>query len=516
MFAFSVWDRRTRTLYLVRDRLGIKPLYWARFGGLFLFGSELKSLRAHPGIDWRVNRSAIASFMRYSYIPAPHTIYENVYKLHPGTIMSIDGRAAMRTERFWTLEAAITRAAAGHADLSDAEAVTAAEDLMADAVSKRMIADVPLGAFLSGGIDSSTVVALMQKHSTKRVRTFSIGFHEPGYNEAVHAGRVARHLGTEHTEFYVSPKDAQDVIPLLADMFDEPFADSSQIPTYLVSRLTRRHVTVALSGDGGDEVFAGYNRYTLADRLVRGMKLLTGPGRRLLRSIIHVLPPRLWGRVFECMPGRLHVPQAGDKLYKLADILMEERRAIYTRLVSHWDRPGELVPEGGSAESLLTEDEFAATLDSFIEQMQYLDTITYLPDDILTKVDRASMAVSLEARVPLLDHRLVEFAWSLPVSMKVREGQGKWLLRQILHKYVPRELVERPKMGFGVPIDEWLRGPLREWAESLLDERRMREQGLLDPEPVRRKFAEHLSGKRNWQYHLWDVLMFQAWHARWM
>jgi len=384
-----------------------------------------------------------------------------------------------------------------------------------------MISDVPLGAFLSGGIDSSTVVALMQAQSERPIKTFSIGFHEATYNEATHAKAVACHLGTEHTELYVSSKQAQDVIPNLATMYDEPFADSSQIPTFLVSQLTRQHVTVSLSGDGGDELFAGYNRYTLGNSVWNRVKWMPSPLRRVGSKGIHSVSPANWDRFFahaeRWLPSRFKVRLPGDKLYKLSSLLeARSPQMMYHHLVSHWKSPENLVADACEPPTALTDRAVWPQVDGFTHHMMYLDLITYLPDDILTKVDRASMAVSLEARVPLLDHRVVEWAWRLPLSLKIKHNQSKWLLRQVLYQHVPKKLIERPKMGFGVPIDAWLRGPLRAWAEDLLSETRLRREGFLNPEPVRQKWAEHLSGRRNWQYLLWDVLMFQAWRSRWL
>ena len=516
MFAFAAWDRDERVLTLVRDRLGIKPVYWARFGGLLIFGSELKALRAHPGWRPELNRDALAAYMRYSYVPSPLTIYRGVHKLGPGCILSARAGEEPRITPFWDLERIATDGQRDRFGGNEEEAADHLDTLLNDAVSRRMVSDVPLGAFLSGGIDSSLVVALMQVNSTRPVRTFTIGFSEKDYDEAGHAAAVASHLGTDHTELYVSPGHARDVIPRLPEMYDEPFADSSQIPTFLVSEMTRKDVTVALSGDGGDELFAGYTRYFQAPTIT---SLLDGIPRPLLAmgaGAIRALPPSAWRALFMAVPRRWRPSQAGDKMHKLAAVMTEGSESFYQGLISHWTEPERIVLGSREPAGLFADPRVHELVPDFIERMQYLDTLTYLPDDILTKVDRASMAVSLEARVPLLDHRVVAFSWSLPPAMKVRDGVGKWLLRQVLYRYVPPELVDRPKMGFGVPIDAWLRGPLRDWAEELLDARRLKAEGILNPAPIRAKWSEHLSGKSNWQYLLWDVLMFQAWKARWL
>ena len=378
-----------------------------------------------------------------------------------------------------------------------------------------MEADVPLGALLSGGVDSSAVVALMQAQSTLSVRTFSIGFCERGYNEAVHAKAVAKHLGTDHTELYVTAAEALSVIPKIPEIYDEPFSDSSQIPTFLVSKMARQHVTVALSGDGGDELFGGYNRYVWVRDVWRKVGWLPKSVRTAMARGLTSLSTQGWDRVFATigpvLPHNLRPPLPGDKLHKLAGILAcTSPEDMYRNLVSHWETESVVLGASEPTTSLTDHGQLADVPD-FTQRMMFLDLVTYLPDDILTKVDRASMAVSLEARVPLLDHRVAEFAWTLPLAMKIQDGQGKWPLRQVLYKYIPKELVERPKMGFGVPIDVWLRGPLRDWAENLLDEARLKREGYFNPVPIRLKWREHLSGKRNWQYHLWDVLMFQAW-----
>ena len=516
MFAIALWDRETRTLTLIRDRLGIKPLYWAKFGSLFMFGSELKALHAVPGWEARIDRRAVGSYLRHDYVPAPHTIYEGVSKLEPGSILTLPWGGEPTIKRFWDARSVARNGVANPITGSDAELTDQLETLLQDAVKRRMVADVPVGAFLSGGVDSSTVVALMQSANQGRVKTFSIGFDIPDYNEAPHAAAVARHLNTEHTELTVTSDEAMDVIPRLPHMFDEPFSDSSQIPTFLVSALTRQHVTVSLSGDGGDELFAGYNRYHLALKMWRSLSLMPVPARRAMAASIRSVSPDRWSRLLSPLPARLRPGAIGDKLHKMADVLTQpDNSAIYRRLVTHWE-PSSVMPAADEYETVLTDKTVSADLPKFLDQMQFLDLVTYLPDDILTKVDRASMAVALEARVPLIDHRVVEFAWRLPHHMKVRNGVNKWLLREVLYRHVPKALIERPKMGFGIPIGEWLRGPLRDWAESLLDAHALADGGLLDAARVRQVWQEHLSGRRNWQYLIWNVVMLQAWRQHWM
>ncbi len=511
MFAFALWDEAERVLYLARDRMGEKPLYYGHGGKTLLFGSELKALTVHPCWNGRLDREALTLFLRHNYIPAPWSIYRGIRKLPPAHFVAISdsGQAIANPIRYWDINEVAARATSEDSP----EALTdELEALLLDAVGRRMAADVPLGAFLSGGYDSSIVAALMQQQSDRPVKTFSIGFREEAYNEAQHAKAVAAHLGTEHTELYVAPGQAMAVIPDLPKIYDEPFADSSQIPTFLVSRLARQHVTVGLSGDGGDELFCGYNRYLLGYDIWKKLSRVPPPARRLLATFVRRAPGGALDRIQRALPRRLQVSSLPDRLPKLAEVLSHRSgQAFYRDLVSHAKDPAALVLGAHEPETMLDHPGDLPPLPGLRERMMLLDMQTYLPDDILTKVDRASMAVSLEARVPLLDHRVVEFAWRVPTDLKYRNGESKWLLRQVLYRHVPRELMERPKMGFGVPIEQWLRGPLRDWGEDLLDEKRLREDGILAPGPIRRMWQEHVSGKRRWHYHLWDVLMLQAW-----
>jgi asparagine synthase (glutamine-hydrolysing) len=529
MFAFALWDRSWRTLHLVRDRLGKKPLYFGWVGQSFLFASELKAFNAHPGFTPEVDRGALALLLRHNCIPAPYSIYRNIFKLPPAGRLSLrqNGSNAPRgsellelIEPYWSALAVAERGAATPLAIDEVEATEQLDELLTQAVAERMTADVPLGALLSGGIDSSTVVALMQKQSSPPVKTFSIGVHTR-FDEAPDAKRVARHLGTDHTELYVTPVEAQAVIPRLPDFYDEPFADSSQIPTFLVSKLTRQQVTVALSGDGGDEVFGGYDRHFRGRRLAY-LNRLPAILRRSAASLVTALSQEDWERVFavfdSVLPPRACRGMVGYKVQKFADILSAENglHAIYRTTTSHWIEPTAVVRGAVEPTTAVSDPARWPDLKDPVHAMMALDTIGYLPNDILTKVDRASMAVSLEVRSPLLDHRVIEFAWRLPIGMKVRGAMGKWILRRVLDRYVPRDLIERPKQGFGIPLKDWLRGPLREWAEALLAEKRLRDEGFFDPRPIRHAWAEHISGKRNYAYHLWDILMFQAWRERWL
>ena len=510
MFAFAVWDREKQVLVLARDRMGEKPLYYGWVGSSFVFASELKALRAHPAWKGEIDREALTLYLRHGYVPGPRTIYQGIHKLQPGCLLRmIDSApgALPSPERYWSLEEAAAHPPQSFR--SDDEAVDALERLLGEAVRQQMVADVPLGAFLSGGVDSATVVALMQAVSDRPVRTFTIGVATPERDEAPAARAIAEHLGTDHTEQYVRPEDALALIPSLSMIYDEPFADSSQIPTLLVSQLARQSVTVSLSGDGGDELFAGYGRYVSAPRLVgrlgripssirrqAGRGLLSGPVLRGLDALAHY-------------DGGL----SGERARRLGEILEHHSPlTVHRALHSSWPQPHRVVRGGAEPPTPLTASELPWSSEGFGEHMLVADSLTYLPDDLLVKVDRAAMAVSLETRVPLLDHRVVEFAMQLPWEMKVRGGVHKWILREVLHRHVPQHLVDGPKSGFAIPIGDWLRGPLRAWADQLLDRERIVEQGFFHYEPIALKWREHLRGNYDWSYPLWAILMFQAWY----
>jgi len=519
MFAFALWDRTTRRLQLVRDRLGEKPLYFGWFGRTLLFGSELKALRQHPAFTARIDRQALALYLRHNCVPAPYSIYEGVWKLPPAAVATFraDGEPERppRFDCYWSLPDVAEKNATVPID-DFASLVDQFEELLEDAVHLRLESDVPLGAFLSGGIDSSTVVALMQRQSSLPVRTFTVGFDDTAYDESAAAAAVARHLGTEHVELRVTPKEALDVVPRLSDIYDEPFADSSQIPTVLISELTRQHVTVSLSGDGGDELFGGYNRYMWCPSIWRKVRPFPQSLRRAAAAAARKVPQQTWDNLFgltrSFLPDRFDVRVPGLKVHKLAQVLpASDIISMYRTLTSHWTEPSLVALGAQEPLTALTDSCSWPQLADPVSLMMYLDTVTYLPDDILVKLDRASMSVGLEARVPFLDHRVVEFAWSVPMQAKLRAGQGKWLVRQVLARHVPATLTERPKMGFGLPLGDWLRGPLRDWAEELLGEDRLRREGYFDPTPIRRLWLEHASGRGEWPFHLWDVLMFQSW-----
>lgn len=531
MFAIALWNTQDKKLTLARDRFGEKPLYYGWVGqgheSSFVFGSELKALRAYPGFANPVNREALAQYMRFMYVPAPLSIYEGIYKLEPGCMLTINGLQQLPSNgakevqitRWWAL-ADVVQAGAQKQFTDEMLAVDALEQSLADAVRVQSLADVPLGAFLSGGVDSSTIVALMQQQAkiggSGPVKTFTVGFEEAGFDESPHAKAVARHLGTDHTELFVSAAQAQGVIPLLPTMYDEPFADSSQIPTHLVSKAARQHVTVALSGDAGDELFGGYNRYFWGPRIWSRVAWLPFPVRKVLGKAMAGLPVGTWDAmgapINALLPGTQGIARVGDKAHKLATRLKQVRNLddLYVSLVTEWQDPAVVVRQASGLTSNAASGALPNGLDP-AERMMFRDSLSYLPDDILCKVDRAAMACSLETRVPFLDHRVVELAWRMPAHMKIRGNTGKWALRQLLYKYVPPELVERPKAGFAIPIGQWLRGPLRDWAEALLDENRLRSEGYFFAEPIRKRWAEHVDGRRDHTASLWAVLMFQSW-----
>ncbi|MGX5659513.1 asparagine synthase (glutamine-hydrolyzing) [Castellaniella ginsengisoli] len=522
MFALALWDRQSQVLSLARDRLGEKPLYWGWQGDMLLFGSELKALRAHPDFRATVDRGSLALYLRHGYVPTPWSIYQGVLKLPQGQFIEIplgQGASAAKTaapQPFWRFNETVAQGCAQPFTGNDTAAIDALESRLSDTIGQQMLADVPVGAFFSGGIDSTTIVSLMQTLSPRPVRTFTIGFSGSEYDEAAHAQAIAGHLGTDHMPLVVRPEDALDVIPLLPRMYCEPLSADSQIPLYLISKLARRHVTVALSGDGGDELFGGYNRYLGARRVWLRLQSMPGPVRHACAALLRSVSPAGWDRLFALakpvLPERLRLAIPGTKAQKLADVLeLDTEMDYFRRLTSHWQDPGSIVLGGDEHPTLMTSPALQPQADCFEHWMMAMDAQTFLPDEVMVKVDRAAMAASLETRAPLLDHRVVELSWRMPLRMKIRDGQGKWLLRQVLYRHVPRELVERPKKGFGIPIDDWLRGPLRAWADSLLAEDRLRADGYFDPAPIRARWLQHVRGSHNWQYQLWPILMFQAW-----
>ena len=512
MFALSLWDRQTQTLSLARDRMGEKPLYYGWVEDCFVFASELKAIKKFPGFNDKVDRNSLALFLRFNSIPAPYSIYKNIFKLAPGCIASLKlGSKEINQTQFWSTETIYNQGASSQFLGTENDAVHALDSVLMSAVNLQMQADVPLGAFLSGGIDSSVIVALMQSQSSKKINTFSIGFDIEEYNEAEHARAVAKYLGTNHYDMYISERDALEVIPFLPHIYDEPFADSSQIPTYLVSKFAKQKVTVALSGDAGDELFGGYNRYVFSNQYFRKIKMLPISLRKLITSSILGLSQENWNKHLGGILGKRFV-NFGFKLHKGANVLSSRSiRELHYKLASQIESPENWLINSKEYVTLLNDDvDHFPSLDP-IEQMMAYDLLTYLPTDILTKVDRAAMAASLETRVPFLDTSVIEFSASLPLEYKIRDGVTKWVLREVLYKYVPKDLIERPKMGFGVPLEEWLRGPLRDWGESLLDAKRLRDEGFFNVSLLRQKWHEHLTGKYNWHHQLWNVLMFQAW-----
>lgn len=514
MFAFAVWDRQQGALYLARDRMGEKPLYYGWQGDCFLFGSELKALKAHPAFAADVDRGALALLLKYNYVPGPYSIYSGIRKLPPGSFLKLAATDQAAREcpdaiPYWSLAEVSRQGVGARFPGSEEEALDLLQETLGAAIDDQMLSDVPLGFLLSGGIDSSLVCALAQDRHPLPIQTFSIGFEDRTYDESGYARKIADHLGSIHTEMVINPNDALDLVDRLPSIYDEPFADSSQLPTLLVMSLVRQHVTVALSGDGGDELFGGYNRYRYAPRLWRRLSGLPAPVKSLMAASLTALPADLTNR----LSGALGIAQFGDKAHKLGRRLhhLDSIDTFYQSLVTEWSDAGDLLPDTQQPLTLLDQRANWPSLDSPAERMMIMDSLTYLPDDILAKVDRAAMAVSLETRTPFLDRRVIEFAWRLPLEMKFRRGRNKYLLRQLLGRHVPPALFERPKMGFGIPLDQWLRGPLRDWAEALLQEHRILAEGYLNPVPIRKAWDDHLSGRCNYGYRLWSVLMFQLW-----
>jgi len=512
MFAFALWDRKERQLLLARDHIGIKPIYWGNFGDLLIFGSELKALRAHPGWKPKIDRQALSSYLRHFYIPSPISIFEGIYKLPPGHILTWQFGKQPKIFCYWNIRDVAESGQRNPYDGTSRDALENLDLLLKDSIKHQMYSDVPLGAFLSGGIDSSAVVALMQSQSSRPVRTFSIGFSDQEFDEAPQARAIAAHLGTDHTEYYAEPKDAMDLIPKLHDYYDEPFADSSQLPTCLVSRMARQDVTVSLSGDGGDELFAGYRHYQTCSKIWRYLSMVPTPARTLAAHILCRLPISCAGVVGTMFPGEFGRQIKKGQSGRIGQLLRADGPDdLYRRVISQWIEPEQLVEGAIEFKGKIWDKTASTAISDFIARMQYYDAVQYLPDDILTKVDRASMAVSLETRLPLLDYRVFEFAWSLPMTMKLGAGGEKWILRELLSQYLPLAFFERPKRGFAVPIGNWLRGELREWAEDLLDEYRLRADGFFDPAPILIAWRAHISGQADFSYMIWTILMFQQW-----
>lgn len=519
MFSIALLDKKESRLKLAVDRFGEKPLYYSTYSGNFVFGSELKALKILPGLTLEVNRDVLSMYLRYKYIPAPYCIYKHVNKIEPGKYISIDLKNiknCLQQETYWSFKETVNTSQNQLIDISSTDFIKDLEDKLTLSVSRQMLSDVPIGSFLSGGIDSSLITTLMQSQSFKPIKTFTMGFADSAYNEAKYAKEISERLGTDHTELYVDSQMAIDIIQDLPKIYDEPFGDSSQIPTTLLSRLTREHVTVALSGDAGDEIFGGYNRHTSVAPLWNNMKYIPSIIRNGLSNNLSKLSPAnldsLYKKYNKFIPNKYQISHFGDQVQKISQILKSKNEyEMYISLISSWDNPDKIVKGSKEIETFLTSNSNYFDLDSFEHTMMAIDTLSYLPGDILTKVDRASMSASLETRLPFLDHNLVEFAWKLPIRSKIKKRTGKLPLREILYKYIDRDVIERPKMGFGIPIDTWLRGPLRDWAENLLNEKRLIKEGFFNPEEIRYVWEEHLSGKKNWQDKIWTILMFQLW-----
>ena len=512
MFAIALWDKLNKKLSLVRDRLGEKPLYYGWVHGQFVFASELKAIKKFPKFENPIDRNSLALFLRFNSIPSPYSIYEDIYKLEPGQIIEVKTSSKdLKKQSYWTVDETYNKGNSQKFLGSSEEAVIQLEKILSDAVSSQMDADVPLGAFLSGGVDSSTIVALMQSNSNSQVNTFTIGFNSKDFDEAKHAKMVAKQLGTKHHDMYVTDSDALKVIPSLPTIYDEPFADSSQIPTFLVSKFAKEKVTVALSGDAGDELFGGYNRYIFAEKMFKNIKKTPLFFRRIMSKVFLSIEEEKWSILLGGLLRKRYA-NIGYKVHKAANVLSSlSTRDLHFKLISQIQNPSDWLINGNEYKTVFEEETERFSELNSIEKMMAYDLITYLPTDILTKIDRAAMAVSLETRVPFLDTEVIEFSASLPMEYKIHNGVTKWVLREVLYKYVPKKLIERPKMGFAIPLADWLRGPLKDWAESLLDENRLHDEGFFNVKFVRNKWLEHLSGKNNWDHQLWNVLMFQAW-----
>jgi asparagine synthase (glutamine-hydrolysing) len=514
-FAAAIWDRQSRALHLLRDRLGMRPLYWAATPDAFLFAAELKAIRACGLFHAELDRDIVASFLRRRCVPGPHTIYRGAHMLEPGIILSLAAEGEPSIRRYWSLADSARAGQANRFAGSNAEAARQLEDLLLDAVRSRQGSE-SIGVFLSGGIDSSTMLAMLKATGGPAPRSYSVGFYEDAYNEADHAGAVANHLGVEHSPLFVSAENARDLIPRLPEIYDEPMADVSQIPTYFLSRLARRDVRVAVTGDGGDELFGGYERYLQATDFRRWTGWMPRALRTSAGSVIRVLSADRWTQVSCLLPRRIRPAHLGERLHTAARLLAQDDDGIYRLIVSYWRDPHALVPDAREPLGVTDDPAIRDLVPDFVERMQYFDSLTILPDGALTKVDRAASAAGLTIRMPFLDPALVDFSWTLPPALKLRGRVNKWLLRQVLYRHVPPAILERPKMGFDVPIGAWLRGPLRDWAEDLLDEQRLRREGIFEPAPIRAIWREHLSERRNRQGPLWVVLMFQAWKQRWL
>ena len=514
MFALALWDKKERVLFLARDRMGEKPVYYGWSNGIFLFASELKALKVHSAFDAQINREVLPFYLQYGYIPTPYSIYKGILKLPAGTFIKLECAELVRRYPapvpYWKLLDIITAGQAKQFAGSDEDAVEILKKLLLSSIQNQMVSDVPLGAFLSGGIDSSTVVAMMQSLSSRPVKTFTIGFKESGFDEAAHAKAIAKFLGTDHTELYVSDKDAMSVIPKLHTIYDEPFGDSSQIPTFLLSQMTRQYVTVSLSGDGGDELFGGYTRYARTIKDWATIKRFHKFFRNFFGNILLAMPLDMANNLLAGVLGGKNRPSPSEQFKMVAMLLKAKSFEQYYQIkLSSWKRPEEVLKNPGTIKMLHADH--SQSQGNLFEKMMYIDTLRYLPDDILVKVDRAAMANSLETRIPLLDHRIVEFSWTLPLAMKLRLDKGKWILREVLKKYMPISMFDRPKSGFAIPVEIWLRGPLRDWAEELLSERRIKEEGIFKPGPIRKRWQDHLRGRYQSHGALWALLMFQSW-----